>query len=56
MIDRPPTPDEMPVRSEMDPVELQVASIIFREARRAHRYTPADERAERIAEEQADEE
>jgi hypothetical protein len=40
----------------VDDVQQAVARIIFREARRAYGYTPADERPERHAEEQADDE
>jgi hypothetical protein len=43
-------------RDEFDDVQLQVAAIIFAAARRAYDYTPADERPERIAEENAEEE
>lgn len=50
------TDDHLDERHTWDPVDQKVAAIIFREARRAHRYTPADERPERVAEEQADEE
>jgi len=39
-----------------DPVDLRVASILYRAARRAYDYTPADERPERVEEEQAEEE
>lgn len=38
-----------------DPVALRVASLLYAGARRAYDYTPADERPERVAEEQADE-
>jgi hypothetical protein len=39
-----------------DPVQFLVISELYREARRAYGYVPADERPERIAEELADEE
>lgn len=40
----------------VEPSQLRVESILFREARRAYGYVPAHERPERIAEELADEE
>ena len=40
----------------LDPVTVKVASILYQGARRAYDYTPADERPERVEEEQADEE
>lgn len=43
-------------RHTYDEVDLKVASLIYRAARRAYGYVPADERPERIAEELADEE
>ena len=42
-------------RPDPDPVDLRVASILYRAARRAYDYTPADARPERVEEEQADE-
>lgn len=55
------TPDPLRANTDLnqlipDPVNLKVASIIYREARRAYGYTPADERPERWEEELADEE
>jgi hypothetical protein len=49
------TPTPLPVRPDYDPVDLKVASILYAGARRAYDYTPADERPERVEEEQAEE-
>jgi len=45
----------LPDRPDYDPVNLKVAAQLFAGARRAHDYTPADERPERVEEEQAEE-